>query len=72
MSKTITVRAIRNIDDQERGWDTEETRCDTIKEAKSRAKYFLTEEYRNASEASERLTYAQVVVDDVVMYDYFR
>ena len=70
-TKEITVRACRNADSYERGWDTEETHIDTVKEAKERAKYFLTEEYRNASEASERLMYAQVVVNGEVMHDYF-
>lgn len=69
--KLITVRACRNSDDYERGWDAEETHIDTVKEAKARAKYFLTEQYRNASEASERLAYSQVVVNGEVLYDYF-
>ena len=69
--KTITVRACRNFDSHDRGWDTEETHLETVRDAKARAKYFLTDEYRNASEASERLMYAQVVVNDEVLHDYF-
>jgi hypothetical protein len=45
--------------------------CDTIKEAKERAKYFLTEEYRRVSETTIRLTYAQVLVNGKCRYDYF-
>lgn len=71
MEKTIVVRACRNAEDHEHGWDTEETHIETLKEAKQRAKYFLTEEYRNACEASEIMMYSQVVVNGEVVFDYF-
>lgn len=69
--KTVIVRAHRNASDYERGWDAEELHLETIRDAKARAKYFLTDEYRNASEAGERLMYSQVVVNGEVLYDYF-
>lgn len=45
---------------------------DTIREAKARAKYYLTDEYQRVVEAAEPLKYAQVVVDDGCVADYFR
>jgi hypothetical protein len=69
--KTVVVRACRNANDYERGWDAEEMHLETIKDAKARAKYLLTDEYRNVCEASERLMYSQVVVNGEVMHDYF-
>jgi hypothetical protein len=44
---------------------------DTIKEAKARAKYYLTEEYRKSSEAADRLQYSQVVADGQCVADFF-
>lgn len=38
-----------------------DTSADTLAEAKSRARYCLTEEFRLSSEASRRLGYAQVL-----------
>lgn len=67
----IVVRGYRNFESSERGCDTEETHIDTIREAVIRAKYFLTEEYRRASECSYRLTYAEVVVNGKVIHDFF-
>lgn len=70
--KTIEVRAARTqeavLDHQ---CDVVHT-FDTVKEAKARARQYLTDDYQQLSEASEPLTYAQVVADGEVLYDYFR
>jgi hypothetical protein len=69
--KQITVRACRNVDSYERGWDVEQEHMLTMAEAKQKAKYYLTDAFMNACEASERLGYSQVLVNGEVMYDYF-
>lgn len=43
----------------ERGNDAERS-ADTIKEAKREAKYMLSDEYRRASEASDKLAIVQI------------
>lgn len=45
---------------------------DTIAEAKRKAKYYLTDDYQRVIESSEPIRYAQVVVNDVCEFDYFR
>ena len=69
--KQITVRACRNANDYERGWDVEDTNQETITVARQRAMYYLTDTYRKNSEASERLMYSQVLVNGEVIHDYF-
>lgn len=54
------VAAGRTQESFERGWDIDYG-CDTMKEARSRAKYLLTEEYMLAAEMSEPLGYSQVL-----------
>jgi hypothetical protein len=49
----------------------EETHCQSIKEAKNRAKYLLTVEYQNVIEASQPLGYSQVLVNGECLYDFF-
>jgi hypothetical protein len=49
----------------------EETHCETVAEAKKRAKYLLTVEYQNVIEASAPLGYSQVVVNGECLYDFF-
>lgn len=46
--------------------------CDTIGEAKRKARYVLTDEYQRLVEASSPMTYSQVVVDGECLHDYFR
>jgi len=46
--------------------------CDTIGEARKRAKHYLTDEYQRVIESSEPMGYAQVVVNDECLADYFR
>jgi hypothetical protein len=71
MEKQIIVLAAGS---QERldsnGADVEEKHCETLTEAKRRARYLLTEEYRIASECSERLGYARVLVNGKCIADY--
>jgi len=43
---------------------------DTIKEAKARAKWWLTEEAQNRIERTLRFGYSQVIVDGVVRFDF--
>lgn len=73
MEKRIIVLAARTQDELDaKGADVEvRNGYDTIAEAKKRAKYFLTEEYRLVSEASERLGYSQVLVNGECVADYF-
>lgn len=73
MSKlTYTVLAARDIETLEsRGADVEETHCETGVEARRRARYLLTEEYRIASECSERMGYSRVVANGECIADYF-
>jgi hypothetical protein len=71
MDKTIVVLAADSQEALEaRGAEIEFT-FDAIKEAKAKAKYYLTEEYMNVCESSSRLGYSQVVVNGEVAYDYF-
>jgi hypothetical protein len=45
--------------------------CDTIKEAKSRAKYVLTADFACSAELSCPLKYARIMADGQCLYDYF-
>jgi hypothetical protein len=68
----ITVTAAKTQEALERdGAEFEHGPFETVKEAKQRAKYYLTEEYRIASESSERLGYAQVLFDGECQYNFF-
>jgi hypothetical protein len=53
------------------GADVVNDNCETIAEAKKRAKYYLTRQYMVASESTELLTYSRVEVDGELKYDYF-
>jgi len=44
---------------------------DTLADAKRRAKYYLTDDYRQVCNVTECLGYAQVLVDGEVVADYF-
>lgn len=69
------VRGYRTFGDYERhnGCDIDYD-CDTLAEAKQRAKYVLSDDYQRDCEASAPCGYSQVVrlSDGVVMYDCFR
>lgn len=71
MSKEIKVLAADSQDEMERRGAEIEFSFDTVKEAKERAKYYLTEEYRRVSESSRRLGYAQVLVNGTCVADFF-
>ena len=72
MSKQIEVRAART---QQAVLDHQcdvVLECDTIAEAKRKARYLLTDEEMHLVEASEPNRYAQVVVNGECVADYFR
>lgn len=70
--KTIVVLAVTTQERLERdGADVVDEHCQTITEAKKRARYYLTEAYMNSAESTTMLGYAQVKVNGVVEYDYF-
>lgn len=71
MSKTIIVVAAVSQERLENDGCDVDQECDTIAQAKKRAKYYLTEEYMNVCESTTRLGYAQVKVNGVVQYDFF-
>jgi hypothetical protein len=72
MSKQIEVRAAKTQQDVLDHQCDVVIECDTIAEAKRKAKYLLTDECQAMYEASEPNRYAQVVVDGECLYDYFR
>jgi hypothetical protein len=71
MNKEIVVLAARTQDALENGADVEDTHCQTVAEAKERAKYYLTKMYMRASESTVQLGYSQVLVNGKCEYDYF-
>lgn len=71
-ARVIQVLAAASIDAlDERGYDVDSFHCDTLKEAKELAKYYISDEYANVSE-SDPLGYSRVVVDGMCVADYFR
>lgn len=70
MKKILVVAALNQDRLENDGCDVDQE-CDTIAEAKKRAKYYLTEEYMNSCESTVMLGYAQVKVNGVVEYDFF-
>ena len=72
-SKQIKVVAFQTFEDyeQHRGCVVD-YEYDTVKQAKDRAKYMLTDRYQAAAEAAEPLRYAQVTVGGEVRHDFFR
>lgn len=71
MQNVITVVAAVSQEQLENDGCDVEQECQTIAEAKKRAKYYLTEEYKNVAESTTRLRYAQVLVNGTVEYDFF-
>lgn len=69
MTKRITALAATSQESLER--DAFEVECETIAQAKKRAKYYLTKEYMNDIESSTQLGYSQVLVNGECLYDYF-
>lgn len=71
MEKQIVVLAAESQEQMENLGCAVDQECETIAQAKKRAKYYLTEEYMNSCESTTMLGYAQVKVNGVVEYDYF-
>lgn len=70
--KTITVVAATTQDAlAENGAAVEDTNCQNVNEAIRRAKYYLTNEYRIASESSQLLGYSQVLVNGECIHDFY-
>ncbi len=72
MQKEIVVKAAET---QEKlmndGCDVDNNCCETVAEAKKRAKYYLTTEYMNRSESTVMMGYAQVLVNGECVADFF-
>ena len=72
MQKEIIVRAAET---QEKlmndGCDVYNNCCETVAEAKNRAKYYLSAEYMNRCESSVMMGYAQVLVNGECVADFF-
>ena len=71
MERHIVVLAAESQEQLENYGSSVEQECETIAQAKKRAKYYLTEDYMNACESTTMLGYAQVKVNGVVEYDFF-
>ncbi len=71
MEKRIVVLAAVSQEQLENNGCDVEQECETIAQAKKRAKYYLTAEYMNAAESTTMLRYAQVRVNGECLYDYF-
>ena len=70
--KRIVVLAARDQDTLERsGADVESDYFTNLVDAKRYARYVLTEQYQRVCEASERIGYAQVLVNGNCVYDVF-
>jgi hypothetical protein len=54
--------------DDGRGCDSE-TGADTLKEAKKKAKYWLTEDYMHACESSQRIQVVRILRDGEVLHE---
>lgn len=71
-TKSIVVLAATDQDSlATRGADVEDTQCLTLTEAKRRARYYLTDEYMQVSECSQRLGYSQVLLNGICVADFF-
>lgn len=71
--KTIVVIAGKDLETLEsKGCDFEDTFCDTIAEAKRRAKYVLTDRFAALGEMSEPFGYSRVIVNGEIHSDFFR
>lgn len=73
MSKQIVVLAATDLYTLEfKGADVEETHCETIGEAKTRAKYLLSKDYQTFAYISVQLGYSRVLVNGKCVADYDR
>jgi len=69
--RIITVVAAPSQERLENDGSWVDQECETIAEAKKRAKYYLTEEHMHSAESTTMLGYAQVRVNGVCEYDFF-
>jgi hypothetical protein len=70
---TYIVEAAHTQDDVEAGeCVVYDDYCETLKEAKARTKYLLTDEYQRIGEMSEPFGFSQVLRDGEVVACYFR
>lgn len=72
--KQITVLGFSSQEDCQLGGGAcvEDFHCDTIAEAKRRARYILTDDFMRMGEMSEPLGYSQVLVNGECHSDFFR
>lgn len=70
MAKEYTVQAYTNAAHIGKWLEVEQDGFSNIKEAKARAKYYLTADYQRASESSERLGYARVLLNGDCVADF--
>lgn len=72
--KKIVVAGYYSVEDRDngRGADVFDEYCDTIAEAKERARYMLTDDCSKSCEMSRPLTYSQVLVNGECHSDFFR
>jgi hypothetical protein len=71
MKNQIMVLAATTQEQLENHGCDVEQECETMAEAKRRAKYYLTEEYMHRSESSTMLGYAEIRVNGRCEYDFF-
>ena len=72
-TKTITVLAASTQRDVlEKNCDVEYTHFETLKEARERAKYILTDDHMRHIESSVPMNYSQVILNGECVSDYFR
>ena len=71
--KKIEVRAGRGTPEEleANGYVYIDEMCQTLAEAKRRAKYCLTEDFRISGEMSEQFDYACVWADGEILWDFF-
>jgi hypothetical protein len=71
-TKTITVLAAPSLDSFDQFGPAMEWEMETVKTAKERAKYLLTDTYQHTAEMSQPFGYAQVCVNGECVADFFR
>lgn len=71
--KTITVLAFQSWQDfHNQSGAVAESTFDTLREARARARYYLTDAFQASGELAAPLHYSQVLVDGECVSDYFR
>jgi hypothetical protein len=70
MNKTILVQAAATQTDMEDDGPALSMECESISEAKKRAKYYLSEKFARAAEMKEPFGYSRIVVNGEIEYDF--